>query len=235
VKSIDQSRIEEKMITAKFAATISACAALAGCGSLNSALAERQEMVEIYHVWDVKTSATPDKIIKATADGIARNTNSINQIRPLIKTGPLPDLPGRFEIVDGAAAMRGTGFGSFMAMAGGGSLSMNSAICNGAVWSSQAIRNISGSDHLRLFTCLYRYKTGYQINQYAIFTKRSGGVMQLAREASQAIVGTPEEWLNKTIVDTIRSVESSLGVASSYVEGQPAIGNLPKVDAAARL
>jgi hypothetical protein len=212
-----------------------ASAALAGCGSLNSTLAERQEVIEIYHVWDAKTPVDPDRMIKATADGIARNTGSINQSRPLMKSNRLPEVPGRFEIVDGAGAIQGTGFGAMMAMAGQSALTLRSAKCDGAVWSSQAIREVTGSDHLRLQTCLYRYKGGYQINQYAIFTKRSGGLMQIAREASQAMVGTPEEWLNKTIVDTVRSVESATGATVTYVEGQPTIGNLPKVDTATRL
>ena len=152
-----------------------------------------------------------------------------------MKSGQLPDKPGRFDIVDGADAIKGTGLGAMMSLAGASSLSLRSANCNGALWSSIAIREVTGSDHLKLFTCLYRYKSGYQINQYAIFTKQSGGVMQLAREASQALVGTPEEWLNKTIVDTVRSVERAVGASTTYVEGQPAIGNLPKVDAMTRL
>lgn len=223
------------MIHPKYLTAMAACAVLSGCGSLNSTLADRREVVEIYHVWDIKTSAGPDQFIKATADGIASNTNSINQNRPLMRGGPLPGTPGRFEIVDGAAAIPLNGLAAMMAMSGGSTLSMRSANCNGAVWNSQAVREVTGSDYLRLTTCIYRYKSGYQINQYAIFTKVSGGMMQIAREAAQSIVGTPEEWLNKTIVDTIRSVERSIGTTATYVEGQPAIGNLPKVDAMTRM
>lgn len=205
------------------------CVTMAGCGSVNGALAERRESVEIYHIWDVKTSAAPDVIIKATADGIASNTNSINQNRPLMKPGPLPENPGRFEIVDLGASLQGTGMGSLMVLAGGGQMSLKTAKCDGAIWSSQATRTVSGSDQLKLTTCLYRYKAGYQVNQYALFTKVSGGLSQIGREAAQALVGTPEQWLNKTIIDTVRSVEKGVGATPKYIEGQPALGQLPAI------
>lgn len=49
--------------------------------------------------------------------------------------------------------------------------------------------------------------------------------------APQAMVGTTDERLNKTIVETIRSVESSQGVSVNYVEDQNTPGDLPKVPA----
>lgn len=206
---------------------------LTGCGSLNSSLAERQESVEIYHVWDLKTSAAPDQMIRGLTDGIARNTNSINSNRPLRVNPALPAEPGKFQIVDGGAMLQNTGLGAMLSMSGSAGV-LKSARCDDAIWSSVAVRNVTGSDSLRLYTCLYAYKGGYSINQYAYFTKQSGGLMQIAREASQAMVGTPEEWLNKTIVDAVRGAEKAASASARYVEGQPVIGSLPAVDAVIR-
>lgn len=214
----------------KVITTAIAIMSLSGCGTLNSAIAERQESVEIYHIWDVKTSASPNLVIKALADGITRNTNSINTSRPLMKQGALPQEPGRFEVVDVGASLQGTGMGAIIAMSGRGQLATRIAKCDGAMWTSQATRDITGSNHLRLYTCLYAYKGGYHINQYGVFTKQSGGVMQIAREASQAIIGTPEEWLNKTVIDSLRAVQKAAGVEPKYLEGQPELGALPGVD-----
>ena len=65
---------------------------------------------------------------------------------------------------------------------------------------------------------------------YAVFQKTSGGLTEIARTAAQAMVGTPEQWANKTIVDMVRSVEAGTGSPVTHVEGQPEIGELPKVD-----
>ena len=127
-----------------FAATF-VVSLLAGCGTLNSALVNRHETVEMYHVFDVKTKASPDAIIRATADGLARNTNSLTQNRPLQMGAKVPATPGRFELVDAAEAFKGTGMGAFLAMAqGAGNTPMRSARCEGAVWTSKAVRDIAG-------------------------------------------------------------------------------------------
>jgi len=217
-------------------ALVAAATQLAACGSVNSALADRHETVEMYHIWDVKTSAQPDVLIRAAADGVASNTNSVTQNRPLIMGGLVPATPGRFQIVDMQDAFKGTGMGAMLAMANGGAgnATMRSAKCDGAVWTSKAVRTVTGSDNLNLYTCLYRYTSGYQIDMYAVFTKESGGLTQLARSAAQAMVGTPEEWTNKTIMDTVRAVQLAAGQQVTHVEGQPDIDKLPKLDQVTR-
>ncbi|MBC5782268.1 hypothetical protein H8N03_04880 [Ramlibacter sp. USB13] len=204
-------------------------AALTGCGSVNSVLADRHETVEMYHVFDVKTKATPDQMIKAATEGLARNTNSVTHNRPLQMGNKIPAEPGRFQLVDMADAFKGSGMGAILAMSG--NVPLRGAKCDGAVWNAKANRDIAGSDHLTLYTCLYRYRDGYQLNMFAVFRKTSGGFTQIAREAAQAMVGTPEQWTTKTIIDTVRAVEERAGTKAVYVEGQPELGELPKVDA----
>lgn len=210
---------------------VGATALISGCGSLNSALADRHETVEMYHIWDLKTTAQPDVVIKAAADGLARNTNSVTQNRPLQLGVTVPDVPGRFQLIDVADAFKNTGMGALMALSGSaGNASLKSAKCDGAIWTAKAVRTVTGSDNLNLYTCIYRYKQGYQLDMYAVFQKQSGGLAELARGAAQAMVGTPEQWTNKTVIDTVRAVQSATGQEVRYVEGQPQITDLPKVD-----
>lgn len=214
------------------ASVVAAISLLSGCGGVNSALAQRHETVELYHIFDFKTKANPDTVIKAAADGIAQNTNSIVQNRPLQIGSKVAPTPGRFELVDVADAFKGTGMGAMLALSqgGAGNAPMRSAKCEGALWTSKATRDIAGSDNLNLYTCIYRYKDGYQMDMYGVFRKTSGGLTELARGAAQAVVGTPEQWTTKTIVDTVRSVQAATGAKATYVEGQPELGELPKVD-----
>jgi hypothetical protein len=65
---------------------------------------------------------------------------------------------------------------------------------------------------------------------YAVFSKSSGGLTGVLQSGADAIVGTPEAWVNKTIVDTVRAIEQAAGTQGVHQEGQPALGPLPAVD-----
>ena len=201
---------------------------LSGCGGLNAVLAERQETVEMYHIFDIKTLSKPDAVIKGAADGLARNTNSIVQSRPLQMNAQVPITPGRFELVSMADMFKGSNIGNLMGAAGTSPMRM--AKCDNALWNSKATRSITGSNNLTMYSCLYQYKGGYHLDIYAVFQKVSGGAFGVAREAASAIVGSPEQWVNKTIVDTVRSIESAAATKVIHIEGQPEIGELPMVD-----
>lgn len=91
-------------------------------GSLNTVLADRHEVVEMCHIFDVKTGSSPDTVIKAAADGLARNSNSVVQNRPLEMGAQIPAQPARFELANMADAFKGTGMGAMLSMAGGAHL-----------------------------------------------------------------------------------------------------------------
>jgi len=208
-----------------------AAVALSACSAVNSTLAERSEAVEIYHIYDVKTNADTATIAKAASDGLAANTNNVQTAMPLQIGKAVPSVPGRFSIDDIAAGLNGQNSAMLRMMANqSGGLGMKVATCADAVWTSKAIRSISGSNNLTLYTCIYKYKSGYNIDMYAVFTKQSGGLYQVIREGANAIAGTPEEWVNKTIADTIRSVERAANSRAIHVEGQPDLGPLPAAD-----
>jgi len=206
--------------------------ALAGCASTNSYLAARQTTVEMYHIFDIKTNANTATVAKAAADGLSQNTNEVTSNMPLQLGKTVSDVPGRFTLQDMTAQMRGTGMGALMQMASmqNGGVGLKVANCDGAVWTSRAQRRVSGSNNLTMYNCLYRYKDGYHLNTYAVFQKEEGGLYQVSRNVAYSMVGTPEEWVNKTIVDMVRTIEVNAKAKIAYVEGQPEIGNLPWVD-----
>ncbi|PHV25354.1 hypothetical protein CSQ93_24895 [Janthinobacterium sp. BJB426] len=205
--------------------------ALSGCNTVNQSLANRQEVVEIYHIFDFKTQADVATVSRAAANGLAQNTNSVQSSTPLHIGNVVPAEPGKFVLIDMASAMGG-GMGAMMQLAAAqnGSAGIKVAKCDGAVWTSKAVRNISGSSNLTLYSCLYRYRSGYNLDMYAVFSKTSGGLNGLLQSGADAVVGTPEAWVNKTILDTVRAIEGAAGTSGVHVEGQPELGPLPAVD-----
>jgi hypothetical protein len=215
----------------KLTTAIILAVSLSGCGGMNSYLANKSQTVEIYHIFDVKTSADTTTITRATESGLSENTNDVRSASPLQLGKTVPNEPGRFALKDLASAMGGTG-GAFMQMAQlqGGNIGMKVASCTDAVWNSKATRKIAGSSNLTLYTCIYKYKSGYNIDMYAVFTKEEGGLYQIGQTIANSLVGTPEQWVNKTIMDTVRSVEKATSAKVVHLEGQPELTDLPSVD-----
>lgn len=203
---------------------VTAGLALAGCGSVNNYMAAKQTTVEYYRVFDIQTSASKQQVAKAASDGLGRNVNGASEAMPIITTG-IPEQPGRFNLVDPFA---GTNFSAFVG--GAGSIGVHIAKCDGAVWTAHAVRNISGSNNLNIYACLYQYKGGYQLDQYAVFTKEEGGLMQLSRDMANAMVGTPEQWTDKTLLDVVRNIEATTQAKISLVEAQPDVAGTPWLD-----
>jgi hypothetical protein len=216
----------------KLAFVVPALAVLAGCAGGNSYLANRTTTVEMYHIFDIKTKAGTSEVVKAAADGLAQNTSDIHQVTPLQMGKTVPVEPGRFVIDDVGAklASSNTGMGAMMQMAAmqNGGVSMKAAKCDDAVWTSRALRSVAGSSNLTLYSCLYKYQAGYRLDTYAVFNKTEGGIYQVSRDLAASLVGTPEQWVNKTILDTVHAIESATGAKAVRLEGQPELTDLPK-------
>jgi hypothetical protein len=206
--------------------------ALAGCATGNSYLANRSTTVEMYHIFDIKTKAGTSEVVKAAADGLAQNTSDIHQVTPLQMGKTVPVEPGRFVIDDVGAklAASNTGLGALMQMGAmqNGGVSMKAAKCDDAVWTSRAQRSVAGSSNLTLYSCLYKYQAGYRLDTYAVFNKTEGGLYQVSRDIANSLVGTPEQWVNKTILDTVHAIENATGAKAVRLEGQPELTDLPK-------
>lgn len=210
------------MKTAKSFAVITtvfaAAAALTGCNSLNQTLANRHETVEMYHIYDIKTPADTKTLAKAVANGIAQNTNSVNSAMPLQLGKAVPAEAGRFTLED---PLKGARFP--------GMVMPKVAVCNDAVWTANANRTATGSSALTLQFCLFKYQGGYHLNLYATFQKASGAA-QLPNVLAEKLVGSAEQWVNKTILDTVREVGRMPGTKVEHLEGQPDITDLPALD-----
>lgn len=215
-------------------AALAAVGALAGCSSANSYLAEKYETVEMYHIVDFKTAVNADTIIKAAVTGLGENTNSIQQARPLMMDKSLPATAGRFHLVDLSSAFNGTQMEALMQMgsAQAGGVPLRTVKCDGAVWTAHATRNISGYNNLNLYNCLYAYHGGYQLDIYAVFQKSSGGALGFTKDITDSLAGTPEAWVNKTILSTIHAMQTAARAHVTYLEGQPQLDlNAPAVSA----
>ena len=209
----------KKVVVATLVASV-----LTGCGAVNNALTEKKKTVEYYRIFDIKTDSNRTAVIDAASDGLGENVNSANEKTPIPSFSTPPEQPGRFKLVNPFA---GSKLASLAAMSG---QSFKMAVCDGAVWTAQATREVTGSDSLHLTACLWQYKGGYHLDAYASFTKEEGGLMQISRSMASAMVGTPEEWTEKTFLDIVRKIKSDTHAKVKYLEGYPKLQGTPWLD-----
>jgi outer membrane lipoprotein SlyB len=208
--------------------TVSMAFGIAGCGTANNYLAEKQKTIEYYRIFDIKTPANRQVVAQAASDGIGRNVNNAQEATPIPSSADLPEKAGRFKLVN---PFEGSALGNFAALAGGaGRIGPRVATCDGAVWTAKAQREISGSNNLNLSACLFQYKDGYHLDLYAVFTKQEGGLFQISRDMANALVGTPEEWTEKTFLDIVRSIHTKVGADIVLLEAQPPLSGTPWLD-----
>lgn len=200
--------------------------ALSGCGTTNSYLTTRNSTTEYYRVFDLRTKAPPALMAQAASDGLARNVNDMQTAIPLQTSAEVPAIPGRFKLV---SPLQGSALAALAGSAG--NVGLRVATCDGAVWTATANRVIQRSNQVRITACLYRYQLGYNLNLYAVVSQQEGGLMQLSRSMAYAMVGTPEEWTDKTLFDVVRELRKASGAEVTLLEAQPAIAGLPWLDA----
>jgi hypothetical protein len=197
----------------------------AGCGTTNNAMAQKTKTVEYYRIFDLKTQANKQVVFKAASDGMGRNVNNSQEATPIPASADLPDKPGRFKITNPFEGSK------LAALAGGArTIGLKMAACEGASWTAKAERKIEGSNKLNLTACLFPYKEGYHLNMYAVFSKKEGGLFEVSRQMANAMVGTPEEWTEKTFLDIVRSIRDKANAQVSYLEGQPDLAGTPWLD-----
>lgn len=210
----------------KVIATLPFVVLLGGCGTMNNALVEKTKTTEYYRIFDIKTNADRQTVAEAASNGLGRNVNSAQEATPIPSSATPPDEPGRFKLVN---PFEGTQMAAFAAMASG-SVGFKRATCDGAVWTAMAQRDIAGSSNLNLTACIFQYKKGYHLDLYAMFTKKEGGLMQISRSMASAMVGTPEEWTEKTFLDIVRNIRQVTNAEVALVEGQPKPAGTPWLD-----
>lgn len=209
-----------------------AAAAGIAIASLSGAAAQAQDSSrtnEIYHIFDIQTSARRAEIIKALQDGLNPNISKSDTMTPLVM-GPPPQSAGRFSLVN---PFENTQFPYAAMIPAAQMAQLRQVRCDGAVWINSAVRKVHGSQQLMLTMCLFPYTQGYQLDVYAIDMKEKGGSLsnRLGRALGEAIVGNSDGWTNKTILDTVRNVRRTLSARITYVEGQPEFTGAPWEDA----
>ncbi len=181
---------------------------------------------EFYHIFDFQTDSKRSSVITGATAGFAINVSQSDTMTPIVLDEP-PETPRRFTIVN---PLENSRMGGMIAMIPPAQLAQfKQASCDGAVWIANAARKLKGSQQLRLTLCLFPYQAGYQLNIYGIDSEARGGGLsdRLGRVIAGAVVGSPEDWTNKTIIDVIRSIQSETGVKATYVEGQPEFVGTP--------
>ncbi|MGE4543568.1 MAG: hypothetical protein AB7D06_05600 [Pedobacter sp.] len=213
------------------------CFCLTACGGLNSKLANKTKQVEYYRIFDIQTDVERTSIIDAASRGLGRNAGDAREATPIPSFSTPPEQPGRFKVVNQMDTLNGSEFGrSIGALAaisagmGGGSLGLKSAQCDGAVWTANATKSADRNFNLNLVTCLFEYKGGYHLDMYAHLTKQEGGMLQLSRAMASALVGTPEEWVEKTFLDVVRQIHNDTNAEIEFLEGYPKMQGTPWLD-----
>ncbi len=218
------------LVTAVIAIT-----SLGGCASVNNAAVEKNKSIELYRVFDIKTTADRYVVTEAASDGLGANVSSADEQNPIVM-GETPKKPGRFKPVDGSKDMgQASGVMAF-AMKMNPSLNnmLKVASCEGAVWTATARKDVDNAFNMSFNLCLWHYEGGYALDVYANYTKKEGGgflgVDGLARKAAYAMVGTPEEWAEKTVLDVVRKIKQQTGGEVKFLEGYPRMNSAPWQD-----
>ncbi|MBD8532609.1 MULTISPECIES: hypothetical protein [unclassified Massilia] len=188
--------------------------ALAGCSTgAGEIFASQDRTVEYVRVFDIKTDAPPPAVVRAASEGISRNISNATLATPLPETAEVLDQPGRFKLADAPGAARGPS-------------------CDGATWTAKARPDVRGGQDMHIVACLYAYKTGYHLDMYAGFTKKEGGWLEWPRRATGMVLGTPEKFAEKTMLDVVRTIRESTRAQVALVEAKPDVSGAPWLEAA---
>ncbi len=189
-------------------------AVLAGCRSGgDNPFAARDRTVEYYRVFDIRTNASPDTVAKAASTGIERNLKGAVIANPAASAAAAPgEVPGE---VPGRLRMAAPG------------TAPSASACDGASWSAKAAPAVRGGDDMNLIACLFPYRSGYHLDMYAVFTRPEGGLLAWPRRLGGAMLGTPEQFTESTMMDLVRAIREGTGANVSLVEARPELAGAP--------
>jgi hypothetical protein len=195
---------------------LAVAAAVVGCSTTDagSMLASTTKTVEYYRVFDIKTEAAAEAVARAAATGISRNVPDATLATPQPASPDVQDQPGRFKMVEPAGAAPGAPL-------------VRSPSCEGATWTAKATPRVRGGQDMNMIACLFPYKKGYHLDMYAVFTKQEGGWLKYPRMMTGAIMGTPEKWTDKAMLDVVQAIRDSTGAEVALVEATPQVAGTP--------
>ena len=188
--------------------------ALAGCATGGGDMfAARERTVEYVRVFDIKTDAPVPAVVRAASEGVSRNIRNATLAAPVAETPELQDQPGRFKLADAPGTARGPN-------------------CDGASWTARATPEVRGGQDVQVVACLYPYKTGYHLDMYAAFSKKEGGWLEWPRRATGMVLGTPEKYVERTMLDIVRTIRQTTNAQVALVEAKPDVSGTPWLDSA---
>jgi hypothetical protein len=195
---------------------LAVAAAVAGCSTTDggSMLASTPKTVEYLRVFDIKTEAAAQTVAQAAATGIGRNVPDATLATPVPASAEVQDQPGRFKMIDPTSATPGASVA-------------RAPSCEGATWTAKAAPQVRGGQDMNLVACLFPYKKGYHLDMYAVFTKQEGGWLKWPRRMTGAIMGTPEKWTEKAMLDVVQAIRDTTGAEVALVEAKPQVAGTP--------
>lgn len=197
---------------------------LSGCGQLNSVLNETTETHEFYRIYDVKTTADVDELGDALVAGMKYNLAYPKVNKPIVTT-PIPKTPGRFTVDN---ALEGTNFSRLSQLSGGSTAHLKLMVCEDSPWTARATRGESGDDwDGSVSVCVFPYEGGYHVDMYGYITVKKGGFKEVVRSGVYAVMGDPFQWIEKSMLDTIREARKTLNAEVNFVEGRPKMYGTP--------
>ncbi|QYC12386.1 hypothetical protein [Brevundimonas nasdae] len=206
-----------------------ALAAVVGVGMASAAEAQnRSRSYQAYAVIDLQTDAPKARLIDAAERALSGYASDLNTSRPIaVQT---PERPGRFKLENPLG--ENSRLGALAALGGVSAQSFMIATCDGAVWVANLTRSISGSQQMRATLCLFPYandqRQGYHLNLFVNDTAESGGGLsqRFGRAVAGRLVGTPQEFTERMLKDTVFAMEGASGASAVLIEGEPEIPGL---------
>ena len=181
---------------------------LAGCATGGGELfAARDKTVEYVRVFDIRTEAPGPAVVRAASEGITRNVRDAMLVTPA-PAAEVQEQPGRFRLSETPGAAAGPN-------------------CDGATWTAKARPQVRGGQDMQVVACLYPYRSGYHLDMYAAFVKKEGGWLAWPRRAADMVMGSPEKYVEKTMLDLVRTIRTSTQAQVALVEAKPDVAGSP--------
>jgi len=193
---------------------LSAALIVGGCASMTPTV----ETQSSYAIYDVKPnpSISASKIGEAIKIALQKNMSGV-QITTGIPPSPLPENPGRFQLVN---PFKGSALGALAARSG---QSLETPTCEGAMLTANAQDSMRGyGEGTSFFLCLLPYKGGYHIDIYTSFTKSSGSfsTATLGATLARTVVGDSSQFIPRTVKAVVDMVEAT-GASTKLLEQYP--------------
>jgi hypothetical protein len=186
---------------------------LAGCGGMST---RTTETISSYAIYDVAPApgTTAGQITEGIKQALKKSMTSVN-ITSGIPPSPLPEKPGRFQLVN---PFKGSALG---AMAGASAVIPT---CDGALMTATSRDSGMSSygENTMFFLCLLPYSAGYHLDIYVSFTRKSGGfnANTMAATLMRPLTGDSSQFISRTVQNIVTGVEDA-GATTKLVEQYP--------------